>query len=330
MQPTSFFLTKEVLCLKRLGLVLLAVCLLFTACSPTPLTETRLLLDTACTITLYDGDDALLNACFERITEDEARWSKTVENSDVAVLNRDGEAVVSEDTAALISQAITYSDLSSGAFDITAASLTALWQRAEEQGALPTPDEIADAVASVGYDRLTVNGATVTVPNGTQIDLGAIAKGAIADRAAAFLRENGCQCALIDLGGNIVAVGSKNGTPFSVGIADPRDPNALLTTVEVTDLAVVTSGSYERGFTVGGKRYSHILDPHTGYPVENDLASVTILCASATKADALTTACFVLGYEKAVALVENDPDIEAVFCLTDGTVIITDGVNTVE
>ncbi len=308
------------------ALLIAASLLCLSACGNAPLTDTAVLLDTACTVTLYDGDDALLAACFDRIAADEQRWSKTIETSTVSTLNREGEAAVDADTAALLTEALRYSALSDGAFDITAAPLTALWQAAEERGTPPTAEEIAAALSRVGYARLTIDRTTAQLADGAVIDLGAIAKGAIADRAAAYLRENGCESALIDLGGNIVAVGSKNGAPFAIGIADPRDPNALLTTVEVRDLAVVTSGSYERGFTIGSKRYSHIIDPHTGYPVENDLASVTILCPSATKADALATACFVMGYDRAATLIAAQSDTEAVFAMTDGRILTTDGV----
>lgn len=309
---------------------LLCVSVLFlvgTACRAQPLSQSAVLLDTTCKITLYDGDEALLDTCFARIAADEQRWSKTITTNEVSRLNCDGAAAVSEDTAALLTEALTYSTLSNGAFDITAAPLTALWEKAEAQNALPTATALTATLACVGYTHLTVDGTTATLTGGAQIDLGAIAKGAIADRAAAYLRENGCTSALVDLGGNIVAVGSKTGgEPFTVGIADPHDPDALLMTVKAADLAVVTSGSYERGYTIGDKRYSHILDPHTGQPVENDLASVTILCPSATKADALATACFVMGYDRAATLIAAESDTDAVFAMADGRVIATEGV----
>ncbi len=315
--------------MKRLTALLLAACLLFGGCgdAANPLKKTTFALDTVCTITLYDGESATLDDGIAHLAAREQLWSKTIDTSDVARLNADGTAAVNEDTVALLQTALEMKALTDGAFDITTASLTEVWKAAEAANALPRDEAIAQAVALVGGE-MTVDGCEVTLPRGAAIDLGGIAKGHIADELADLIRENGTTSAIIDLGGNIVAVGGRpDGTPFDIGIAHPQKENALAATVAVTDMAVVTSGSYERGFTIGGTRYSHIIDPETGRPVDNDLASVTIIAPKAAMADALATACFVSGYDKAQTMLSRFEEAEAVFVLRDGTVKTTDGVD---
>ena len=151
------------------------------------------------------------------------------------------------------------------------------------------------------------------------MDLGFIAKGFIADRLKESLLEKGVESALINLGGNILAVGSKpDGSPFEIGVRKPFDTqNTALTTLSLSDRSLVSSGVYERYFEKDGKRYHHLLDPFTGYPVENGLLGVTILSSSSMEGDALSTTAFVLGPEEGMALIESLPDTEAVFITED-------------
>ena len=157
------------------------------------------------------------------------------------------------------------------------------------------------------------------------MDLGAVAKGYIADRLAAVLRDNGVTSALINLGGNIYALGDKDGADWKIGIQSPRDGTALAATVRVQNKSVVTSGIYERGFEQDGVWYHHILDPKTGRPVQNGLASVTIVSDSSAEGDALATACFVLGEEKGIELIRRMPGVQALFIREDGTQTRTEG-----
>ncbi|MBR5135290.1 MAG: FAD:protein FMN transferase [Clostridia bacterium] len=321
--------------MKRWLCIGLCACLfLLSGCaSAKPLSRDTFALDTTCSVTIYDGgDETLLDECVRLIAAREALWSRTKDDSDIARLNAaDGAPVtVDEATASLISTAIALAGQTNGAFDVTALALTQQWEQAEKSGVLPRDEELAAALTAVGVQHIGVSGSTVTLRNGVTLDLGAIAKGQIGDDVAALLKERGCTSAIIELGGNVVAVGEKpNGDPFRVGIADPRNPNEMIATVAVRDCAVVTSGSYERGFTVAGKRYSHILDPNTGKPVDNDLLSVTILCASSTTADALSTACFVMGFDRAKVLVDSLDGVEAVFVKTGGETVATAGVTLV-
>ncbi len=321
--------------MKRLFSFAISLLLLFslTSCAADkPLSRTVTALDTVCTISLYDGKDEIaLDGAIHELRWYEEQWSRT-KGVEVIKLNAANgeETTVSSATYQLLLAAQHYSRATDGAFDITTAPLTDLWQAAQDNNVLPTKDELTQACATVGADKMQFGEYTVTLAKGTKIDLGGIAKGAIADEVAGILREGGCSSALIDLGGNIVALGAKpNGEPFHIGIADPRNEEALIATVAVRDCAVVTSGSYQRGYEIAGKRYSHILDPKTGYPVDNDLASVTIIAPLALDADVLSTACFVMGYEKARAFLDTYEDVEAVFVKTDGSVIATDGVDLV-
>ncbi len=318
--------------MKRLFCILIVavLCLCtFTSCGNRALSDTRMMLDTVCSVTLYDGaSQQLLDDCFALIATREALWSRTVAESDISrVNNANGETVtVSEDTATLLQTAQFYTAVTDGAFDITTAKLTDVWKAANGKEAIDDK-ALTAALDAVGAQHIVVNGCEVTLPENVNIDLGGIAKGAIADEVCNLLKEGGCDSALVDLGGNIVAVGSKpDGKPFHIGIAHPLDDGALIATAAVTDKAVVTSGSYERTYTVGGTVYSHILDPKTGYPAVSDLLSVTIIAPLGIDADALSTACYVLGFEKATTLLEGYNDIDAVFVKADGSVAATDGV----
>ncbi len=316
--------------MKRILAAVGCVCvLLMSGCGDSPRSRQTVALDTSCAVTIYDGEDALLDECMAHLRAREALWSKTVATSDIATLNKSGTAVVDDDTAALLIAAKSFSETTDGAFDITTASLVTLWDNAEKEGVIPDKEAIAAALACVGGDNMIVDGNAVTLLDGAEVDLGGIAKGAIADELAAMLKDGGCESALIDLGGNIVALGDKHGEPFHIGIADPQNSDKLALTIAVSDKAVVTSGSYERGYDIDGTHYSHIIDPQTGYPVKNDLLSVTIVCPSATTADALSTACFVKGYKGAKALLSHYPEAEAVFILSDSTIETTKGIDVV-
>lgn len=289
-------------------------------------------LDTAVTITVYDmpkaAADKALAAGFDEIERLEALLSVTKEGSDIEKLNRaEGNPItVSHETAALLLQAKQYSELSNGAFDVTIRPLTALWDFSAESPTVPSAEELSLAVKAVDYRRLTVTETTAQIPADAGVDLGGIAKGYIADSVRTVLQRQGVSSAIIDLGGNIVACGSKQGNPFRIGIKDPTDTTQLCAVIKGKDISAVTSGVYERGFTVDGVRYHHLLDPKSGMPVNNGLSSVTIVCESSAQADALSTACFVMGEQAATELIESLDGVEALFVRSDGTMQATDGL----
>jgi thiamine biosynthesis lipoprotein len=232
-----------------------------------------------------------------------------------------------------VEQALEYSRESNGAFDVSVGPLVRLWGIGSATPRIPGEQVLAAALDAVDYASVQTNEAerTIYLPReGMGIDVGGIAKGYAADEAARMLREAGVKSALLDFGGNILVVGTKpDGTPWRIGIQVP-DVNAVrgqyLGIAEITDLAVVTSGTYERYFVQDGKRYHHILDTTTGFPVENGLESVTIITSESMRADALSTSVFALGLEDGMDFVESLPGVEAAFVTAEGVVHLSSGM----
>lgn len=317
--------------MKTLISLLLAGSLLITMCgcrkTEQTYTATQLLLDTAVTITLHSGGSQdILDTCFALCREYEALFSITRAESDVARINAAGgdPVVVADDTAALLRLACQYSRESGGVFDLTVYPAKQLWDFKADTPRLPDADALAAAVHKIDYRHILIDGNTVTVSGGAQIDLGGIAKGYIADRLRNYLEQQAVGCAVINLGGNVCCVGQK-AEDFRIGVKQPYTANDILRVVHISSGAVVTSGCYERYFTLGGKEYHHILDTRTGYPVENDLAGVTIISQNAALADYLSTALYAMGYEKGLAFLANQP-AEAVFVFRDNSVRLSDGL----
>lgn len=307
---------------KFLSLNLLFVLLVLCGCNDgAENKETRLLLDTIVSLQA-DCDDETLEEAFELCAQYEGMFSRTVEESDVFKINSaDGTVEVSDDTAYLVNRSLYYSDLSGGAFDITVAPVSMLWDFNGE--VVPDRNEIAAALQSVDYHSVSVSDNTVNV-GGAKIDLGAIAKGYIADKLAAFLKENGAKEGIVNLGGNVTVFGEMERI---IGIKKPFAADEIAARIAVGDgYSVVTSGTYERYIENDGKKYHHILDPKTGYGVKTDLLSVTIIGKSGTDCDALSTVCILLGHKRAEKLIEDTVSFEAVFITEDGTVSHTSGL----
>ncbi len=309
--------------MKRIVLFALALLLLplFGCGTETPHSATGYACDTVVTITAYapqETVDAALSIC----SDYEKVLSKTIEGSDVWRLNHaNGEPVpVDPETAALLSFAVEIGSLSDGAFDVTIAPASALWDFRADDPVLPDPDALRAACERVDYRNIVIDGNTVTLLNGAEIDLGGVAKGYIADRVSAYFQAKGVASACINMGGNVVTIGTKpNGDPWTVGIRDSKGaPDESEEVLSIADGAVVTSGTYERGFTLDGVRYHHILDPKTGMPVSNGLASVTVVGVRSDLCDALSTACFVLGEEASKPLLDRY-GVRAVFLYEDGS-----------
>ena len=220
------------------------------------------------------------------------------------------------------------SQKSGGAFDVTIAPVSTMWNFTKEPHELPDAEEIAKAAELVDYTRMKLEGNKVTLPEGMMIDLGGIAKGYIADQVKAYLKKRGVKYAILSFGGNIVAIGSEkpDGTSWRVGIQDIDKPTGDHMLVSLNKGgSTVTSGTYERGFDLDGVRYHHLLSAETGWPVQNELASVTIFSESSMEGDALSTAAFVLGKEKGLELIESLRGIEALFISKDRTVTYSSG-----
>ena len=315
-------------------LAALAAVFMLTGCTPQEVSDTDFLLNTVSTITVYNmnGKKAqeIIDECFSLCRDYENMLSKTIKTSDVSRINSSGgKAVeVNSETAELINLAVNYSRLSNGKFDITVNSAAELWDFTGENPHIPTDSEIDEALEKINYKNINVEGNTVFLNgNGTSIDLGGIAKGYIGDRARDFLMENGVEKAIINLGGNILVItpeGDKKGA--TIGIQEPfAQQGKLLGTVNIKNGTVVTSGIYERYFEENGKIYHHILDTSTARPVENDLYSVTIIAENSADADALSTACFALGIDEGMKLIESLDNTEAVFVTKDLECIASSG-----
>lgn len=265
--------------------------------------------DTVVTITGY-CPASVLQAALDECARYEALLSKTREESDVWRINHaQGAAVtVSEDTLAILALSQDIAAESGGAFDITIAPESALWDFQAETPVLPATEALAQAASLVDYRLLIIKGNQVQLPAGHSVDLGGVAKGYIADALAAYLSARGVKSALLNFGGNVKVLGEKQGeVPWQIGIQDPAaEPGVSLATMALqSGWSLVSSGTYQRGFTKDGVRYHHILDPDTGWPVQNGVAGTTILAQSSMLADALSTACFVLGPEKGMALAQS-------------------------
>ena len=286
-------------------------------------------LDTVVTLTAYVEDDQLLKDALEECGRYERLLSRTIEGSDVWKINHaQGQPVeVSGDTLAILDCARQVSALSGGMFDVTIAPVSTLWDFKSEKKAVPDADVIAEAASRVDISKMTIEGNRVTLPEGMMIDLGGIAKGYIADAVKGYLEDRGVKSAILSFGGNIVAIGMKpDGSPWRVGIQDiDRPTGEYMLVARNFGGSTVTSGIYERGFDLDGVRYHHILDPNTGWPIQNELASVTIFSQSSMWGDALATSAFALGTEAGIAMIEGLEDIEAVFIARDRTPSYTSG-----
>ena len=269
----------------KLCVLLLAVMMLCSGCAgetiPPKLTEVGFYLDTVITLTAYTEDKRVLKDALEECGRYEKILSRTVEGSDVWRINHaKGETVeVSDDTMNILHCAQEISEKSGGAFDVTIAPVSTMWNFTKEPHELPDAEELAKAAEFVDYTRMKLEGNKVTLPEGMMIDLGGIAKGYIADQVKAYLKKQGVKYAILSFGGNIVAIGSEkpDGTPWKVGIQDIDKPTGEHMLVSLNKGgSTVTSGTYERGFDLDGVRYHHLLSAETGWPVQNELASVTI------------------------------------------------------
>jgi thiamine biosynthesis lipoprotein len=289
------------------------------------------MLNTICTISLYDKqDEETLRQAFDVITHYENLFSTTITGSDIYNINHANGApvAVNADTIDVINESIRYSEESGGLFDITVGKLTALWNIEGDNPKVPPEAEIKAAMKTINYKNIIISGDTVTLKDKqAQLDLGGVAKGYIADKVRDFLRSKGVHRAIINLGGNVEVIGSKDtGKPWVVGVRKPvMDKNELIGYLYVSDKSVVTSGIYERYFIQDGKTYAHILDPRTGYPVENNLDSVTIISNDSKQGDGLAASCFLLGIDKAAALIKS-LGLEAIFITKDGKIITTSGI----
>ncbi|MCI7767773.1 MAG: FAD:protein FMN transferase [Oscillospiraceae bacterium] len=288
-------------------------------------------MDTYMKLTVYgDNSEAALDLASEKISELEKLFSITIDSSDISRINCSGggSAEVDNQTSELISRSKQFSERTYGAVDITVYPLVREWGFTTGKYSVLGPEKINGLLKFTGWESISVSGNTVTVPEGFELELGAAAKGYAGEKAADILRDMGISSAILSLGGNIQAVGEKpDGSPWRVAVTNPLSPSEIICTVSVRDKAVVTSGNYQR-FFIGedGRKYCHIIDPKTGFPVDNGLASVTVIGDSGTDCDLLSTALFVMGEDEAVRFIKENSDFDMILITEDGRVVITENI----
>ncbi|WP_319756251.1 FAD:protein FMN transferase [uncultured Sphaerochaeta sp.] len=291
------------------------------------------MLGTVCKITIYDHpSEEAFSAAFDRIREIENHMSLHTDSSEIALVNANAgkQAVqVSPDTFAVIEKALEIARLSEGAFDPTIAPLVQAWDIGGENARRPPDEEIAALLPLVDYTKVILDPETreVYLPvEGMALDLGGIAKGYAADEVKQILLDHGVNKAIVNLGGNVLTLGRKiDGSLWRIGIQDPDDGRgAYVMIVELDDTSLVTSGPYERFLEIEGETYHHILNTKTGFPVESDFTSVSIITQSSFLADALSTSVYALGYEKGMDLINSLDGVQAVFLTDDKEVVLSE------
>ncbi len=284
--------------------------------------------DTVVTVTLYGAQEGLLDELWAACSRYENLLSKTIATSDISRINAaNGQSVaVDPETWEIIRRAKEISAMTDGAFSITVAPLSAMWDFTGGTNKMPTDAARTAALPLVNDQAIQLGeGYTVTLPAGMMIDLGGIAKGYIADKAAELMRGR-VYGAILSLGGNVYVIGDKpDGSKNSIAIQNPFDTTAAYMGIVYTkNCSVVTSGTYERFFEKDGVRYHHILDPKDGLPARSDLVSATFVMESSMTADALATACIVMGSEKSLALA-NEHGFDALFITNQGELLPSTG-----
>ena len=299
--------------------------------SQEPISATAIKLNTAVTVTIYDSQDReLLTECMNLCDKYEKIFSRTASDSELYQLNHreltpvagtEDTFQVSNPLAELIRKGLYYSELSEGAFDIAIEPLTSLWDFTAEDPQVPEDRLIQEALTKCDYHNVSVsdNNEVILKTEDTAIELGAIAKGYIADRLKDYLISQGVKSAIINLGGNVLCIGGKpDDSSFKIGIQKPfADRSETIAVMDIKDKSVVSSGVYERCFKQDGTLYHHLLNPRTGYPYDNGLIAVTIISDESVDGDALSTTCFALGLEDGMKLAESLDNVQAFFVTSD-------------
>lgn len=277
-----------------------------------------------------------INNAFHEIKRIEDIFSVYKENSEISRINKlrkNEKLQISHEVFALIKKSLEFSARTDGAFDITVKPLVDLWKKAKEKNKLPDEEEVRDALAHTGYKNVVLDEARLTIffkKDGMALDLGGIAKGYATDRAVEILIKNNIKNAIVRSGGNIYCLGRKsNNELWKIGLQHPREKNRMFMEIKIENNAIDTSGDYEKYFLMNGKRYSHIIDPRSGYPIGDNVVSSTVIAPDAATADILATSLEVMG-SKGLAIVESVKGVDAVIVQKRNDKFIvnmTDGIN---
>lgn len=318
----------------RINLFLLLSCLsiFFLGCSRAQkISITRQVLGTYITISVEDRDKdkdkaiKAVDSAFEEIERIESIFSVYKKESVVSKINRCEKVKLPDDVSSLLKKSKYFSEISGGAFDVTVYPLIELYRTAKKLNKIPSGKDIKERLKLVGYKNINFS-KNIPVKEGTKLDFGGIAKGYASDKAVDVLKKAGIGAGIVACAGDIKVFGNKK---FKIALANPRNKNKYITMFELKNKAVSTSGDYERYFFVDGKKIVHIVDPRTGYPSENCI-SATIITNSATDADALATAIFVLGPQKGLELIKKLKGTECLIIDTNKKIYKSKGLKNYE
>ncbi len=231
----------------------------------------------------------------------EAILSNKDKNSELSLLNKKKRLKVSEDLIELAKASVEYANLTDGALDITTYEASRAWGFLDGNYRIPDREELQSLVKNIDYRNIKIDKDTITLGEDTSIWFGAVAKGYCSQKAVQILKKYDINSAIVNLGGNVVCVGKPlDDSGWNIGVEDPENIGSALGVIKVNDMAVVSSGNYQRFFEKDGKIYHHILDPKTAAPADVDIDMVTIVTPDATRADCLSTALYVMGMDKAI------------------------------
>ena len=276
-----------------------------------------------------ENTEQALKDAVEEIHRLENIFSVTLPESDISSINKGIPAEVSDDTLNVLNSALEYGESTDGALDITIYPVLKLWGFTTGEYKIPEKSEINELLENVGYSCMEINGNTVSVPENVRIDLGALAKGYTGDRIMQIFKSHGIDSAIISLGGNVQALGKKpDGSNWKVSVRNPFSPDEDMCILSVDGKAVITSGNYERYFEGGdGNVYWHIIDPSDGYPADNGIVSATVTGESGIMCDALSTAFFVMGREKAEKYYRENKNFDMILVTDNREILITEGIS---
>ena len=317
------YVTGALCALMISGIILLSAC---DTARPDALSFEAM--DTVMSLTVYGGGEDICGRLKSRIDELDSLFDATDENSEIYRLNTDKTAEVSPDTAELLNLSLSLCERLGGYFDITVYPAVLEWGFTTGEYRVPDDDALSRLSDKIDYRSVTSNQNRFTIPDGTMIDLGAVAKGRAADECIDILKESGASGAVLNLGGTIGLYREKpDGSPFKVGVADPMNSAGYFGYLSCGEGVLATSGGYERYFTAAdGTTYIHILDPSTAKPVDNGLQSVTVFSDSGSAADAMSTALFVMGLDKAEEYYRQNGGFDFIILTDGGDLYITDGI----
>lgn len=273
--------------------------------------------------------EAAVDAAIEEVKRLDALLSTGSVTSEISRINADGGGTVSEDTRELLERSLKFYEATDGLFDITVYPLMELWGFPEKDYRVPTKEQKNKVLETVGAEKLQFDGENLILGEGQKIDFGGIAKGYASDRVMEIFQEYEITNAMISLGGNIKTMGvNGSGDRWNIGVRNPeKDEGSVLGILKVSEVAVVTSGGYERYFVEDGKTYIHILNPKTGSPAEEDLLSVTIVSKDGTLADAMSTSIYLMGVEKGSEYWRSQGEAFEMILVNDqGHIYVTEGI----